>query len=269
MAHSPRLPTGGFIVVLAMLLSAVAAAADLQDRTSQAYAAYLQNAEARFLAGARAEVRPAAGRGTPQAQAAHEDGIIGVPGGLVHHWSGSVHMPGGTLRTAVEVSQRYSQYQAIYKEIVASRLIEREGDTFRVLMRLKEGEAGVTAVLDVRSTVKYTFPAEGRVVTISNADEIREVQHAGGEHEQLLPAGRDSGYLWRANVFTLFVQMPDGVYVRTETLGLSRGFPPFLGWFIEPIARRLGRKSVERSLEQFQTAVREAHASAGAAAVGR
>jgi len=45
-----------------------------------------------------------------------------------------------------------------------------------------------------------------------------------------------------------------------ETLGLSRGFPPFLGWFIEPIARRLGRKSIERSLEQFIAAVRKADA---------
>jgi hypothetical protein len=41
-----------------------------------------------------------------------------------------------------------------------------------------------------------------------------------------------------------------------ETLGLSRSFPPFLGWFIEPIARRLGRKSIERSLEEFIAAVR-------------
>ena len=36
-----------------------------------------------------------------------------------------------------------------------------------------------------------------------------------------------------------------------ETVGLSRGFPPLLGWLIEPIARRLGRKSIERSLEEF------------------
>ena len=43
-----------------------------------------------------------------------------------------------------------------------------------------------------------------------------------------------------------------------ETLGLSRGFPPFLAWFIEPIARRLGRKSIERSLEEFIAAVRKA-----------
>jgi hypothetical protein len=55
-------------------------------------------------------------------------------------------------------------------------------------------------------------------------------------------------------VFTAFVATADGVYVETETLGISRGFPPMLGWIIEPIARRLGRKSVVQSLEQFEAA---------------
>jgi len=69
-----------------------------------------------------------------------------------------------------------------------------------------------------------------------------------------LPAGRDSGYLWRLDMFTAFVELPDGVYVERETLGLSRTIPAMLGWFIKPIARRLGRKSVVRSLQEFQTA---------------
>ena len=92
---------------------------------------------------------------------------------------------------------------------------------------------------------------------ISNADEIREVENAGQSNERLLPAGRDSGYLWRASSFTRFTEREGGVYIETETLGLSREFPPFLGWIIEPIARRLGRKSVERSLEEFIAAIRK------------
>ena len=43
-----------------------------------------------------------------------------------------------------------------------------------------------------------------------------------------------------------------------ETLGLSRGFPPLLQWFIEPVARRLGRRSVELSLQEFHSAVKAA-----------
>ena len=47
-----------------------------------------------------------------------------------------------------------------------------------------------------------------------------------------------------------------GVFVIMETLGLSRRFPVGFGWIIEPIARRLGRKSVESTLSEFATAVR-------------
>ena len=82
------------------------------------------------------------------------------------------------------------------------------------------------------------------------------MKNAGQVNERLLPVGRDSGYLWRASNFTRFTEREGGVYVEMESLGLSRGFPPFLGWLIEPIARRLGRESIERSLEEFIAAVR-------------
>ena len=131
-----------------------------------------------------------------------------------------------------------------------------------MLLRLKEGEAGVSAVLQMRSTVQYFADRPGTVYAMSDADELREVRGAGRPDEHLLPAGRDSGYLWRASTFSCFVEERGGVYVETETLGLSREFPPLLGWLIEPIARRLGRKSVELSLREFAAAVRAAHARA-------
>lgn len=83
-----------------------------------------------------------------------------------------------------------------------------------------------------------------------------EIKNAGRVDERHLPAGQDSGYLWRAHAFSYVVEHDDGVYVEMETIGLSRRFPPFLAWVIEPIARRLGRRSVEASLEEFRQAVR-------------
>ena len=46
-----------------------------------------------------------------------------------------------------------------------------------------------------------------------------------------------------------------GVWLEMETIGLSRGFPSMLGWFIEPIARRVGRSSVDDSLRAFHQAM--------------
>jgi hypothetical protein len=232
------------------------AESDLQKQTATAYRDYAQQAEEAFLARVRAG-GPQAPRpdGVIAARPGRDDGIISVPGGLVHHWIASAFLPGASLQDVLKLSRDYEKYASIYRAIVSAKLLEHEGDTYRTALRLKEGEAGITAVLQVRSTIRYIAANEHSVYSISTADEIREVKNAGSRNEELLPAGRDSGYLWRAQVFNWFVQREDGVYLETETLGLSRGFPPFIGWFIEPIARRLGRKSVESSLLQFRSAL--------------
>ena len=159
---------------------------------------------------------------------------------------------------------RTRTYNTVYKAIVASKVLGQEGDTYRVLMRLKESEAGITAVLDVRSTIQYVELGGGVVYAVSHSDEIREVERLGRPDERLLPPGRDSGYLWRASTFTHFRREGDGVYVEMETFGLSRQFPPMLGWIIEPIARRVGRRSVQTSLEEFTAAVRKMRVDAEA-----
>jgi hypothetical protein len=68
---------------------------------------------------------------------------------------------------------------------------------------------------------------------------------------------QDRGYLWRAAAYSRYAAADGGIYVDLETIGLTRGFPPLMGWIIEPIARRLGRKSVEGSLEEFRKALVE------------
>jgi hypothetical protein len=248
-----RLRVRAACVLFAWVLSSIiSAAAELQDRTRSAFETYQAGAEAQFLSRQHAIENP--GSEGVTVRPANKDGIISIPGGLIHHWFGASFIRDVNLQTVIDTSRNYEAYPSIYKEIVSSRVLECDGDQYRVLMRLKEGEAGVTAVVDVRATVRYVIPDKGRVFTFLSSDEIREVRGAGTPDEVLLPPGRDSGYLWRFDVFTVFVERPDGVYVETENLGLSRTIPPMLGWFIKPIARRLGRKSVVRSLEEFQAA---------------
>jgi hypothetical protein len=238
---------------------APAAAAELQPQTSQAYQLYLEKATQAFLARIR-QGGPVLVRrsGVLSARPGREDGIIGVPDGLVHHWVGAAFIPGVTLSEVLDVSRAYSRYSAIYQSVIRSTLLEQQGETYRILLRLKEGEAGVNAVLDVRSTVRYVFPTGQSAYAISNADEIRQVENAGKREERLLPPGRDSGYLWRASTLTHFVERDGGVYVEMETLGLSRRFPPLLGWIIEPIARRLGRRSIENTFRELLAGIERA-----------
>jgi hypothetical protein len=198
---------------------------------------------------------PALRAGRVIAGPGRDDGIISVPGGLVHHWTGAAFIPGVSVQQVLNVSYAYADYPTIYKPVLASKLVSREGDAFHVWLRIKEGVAGVSAVLDIWSKVQYLHPDARRAISLSEAESIREVRNAGRPDERHLPAGEDSGYLWRAHTFTEVTADDDGVYLNMQTLGLSRRFPRLLAWMIEPIARRLGRKSVEASLEEFRRAV--------------
>lgn len=234
----------------------VTTAAELQDRTAAAFDAYAADAERAFLVRVQnARVSPPRGGRSLEAGPAMEDGVITVPGGLVHHWRGVMIVSAGSLTKAIALSQAYDDYDEIYQTVVSSTLLEQHGDMTRASLRLRSGEAGITAVVQVRATIRHFTGADGSVYSVSRSDEIREVADAGGRGERLLPPGRDSGYLWRAHTFSWLVPRAQGLYMEIETLGLSRRFPPMLGWLIEPIARRLGRKSTEGSLRDFAAAL--------------
>jgi hypothetical protein len=247
------------------LAAAAVRGVELEIRTLRAYEAYVEEARRVFLEHVPADGfrwrRDEAARtqtlrsGAIVGDPGREDGIVEVPGGLVHHWIGVGFIPGVTLDAALDLSKKYADYPVIYKSVKVSRVLERDGDMFRVLFRFTEDAGVVSATFDLWSTVRYVRVDRTRAYSMATATEIREVEDAGRPNERLVPAGKDRGYLWQASSFTKLVERDGGVYVELETFGLSRGFPAMLGWIIEPIARRLGRKSVEGSIREFRDAL--------------
>jgi hypothetical protein len=236
-------------------------AAELTVAASQAYAAYVTKARQSFLdrvnrgIGESDVERQALRQGRTIVRPGGGDGILSAPGSLIHHWFAATMIPGVTLDQVVAVSRAYQDYPTIFHPIVSAVVLSREGESLNVRFRMRESAAGMSATLDVTSHVAYARPDARHAYVISSADEIREVQDAGRSTERHLPAGRDSGYLWRAGALTRFVEEANAVYMEMETIGLSRPFPTMLGWMIEPIARRIGRRSVEQSVEEFRQAV--------------
>ncbi len=249
------------LVVLIAASASALAAAELVEAASRAFEEYIDQATQSFLG--RVNQHPGGGdtdRAALRAeriivQPGGEDGILSVPGGLVHHWRGAIFIPGVTLDQVMSVSRAYTDYPKIFRPIIASTVLSEEGDFFRVQFRIRESAGGMTATLDVRSSIRYVRVDARHAYDISSADEILEVKDAGRPTERHLPAGRDGGYLWRAGALTRFVEDDGGVYMEMETVGLSRRLPRMLGWMIEPIARRVGRRSVENSALEFRRAV--------------
>jgi hypothetical protein len=241
-------------------------AAQLTEAASQAYAEHANRARQSFLerfnhdVGISNAAAAALRQGKITVRPGSGDGILDVPGGLIHHWFAAILIPGVTLDQVVGVSRAYRNYPSIFHPIMSAMVLSDEGESLRVQFRMKESAAGMSATLDMTSRVVYSQPDARHAYVISNAEEINEVKDAGRPTERRLPVGRDSGYLWRAGAFTKFTEEDGGVSMEMETIGLSRPFPPMMGWMIEPIARRIGRRSVEQSVEEFRQAVLKRYA---------
>ena len=235
-------------------------AVELPGAAARAFEQYLEKAEREFVATAtQQDATAAAARdaapvrgGKTVVTPGDGDGILEAPSSLIHHWRGRAFAPGVTIDEVLAVSRDYASYAKVYREVVRAQIVSEDGPDLRVQLRMRASAGGLSATLDVLSHVRYVRLDARRAYVVSRSESIREVKDAGKAAERQLPEGQDSGYLWRAATFTRLSAVSDGVVMEMETLGLSRPYPRGLGWIIEPIARRIGRNSVDESLQQFR-----------------
>jgi hypothetical protein len=252
------------------------AAADLDPRTASAYDRYIEAAEQAFvkqtstdafLTGGSAQALGRLRQGEILLEPGGGDGIISVPQGLIHHWRATAFVPDASLDQVLSVVRDYVKYPSIYDWVIASDLVASEGDRSRAFFRARRKAGTVTGVFDVWMVTEYRRLRPGRVTSIAASACVREVEHAGERGEHRLQQGTGSGYLWRANSMSKYLERDGGVYIELDTIGLSRGFPRLLSWIIEPIARRLGRSSTTDSLRQLRDALTSPHDAVPASSV--
>ena len=248
----------------------ITTAAELAPETAEAYERYIAGIRERFegyvaaripLENVSQERRARLRAGEIVAGPGAGDGILDVPGGLIHHWRGAAFIPDVTLDVVIAIAQDYSGYADNYEWIVGGGVLNHERDEeqardlFEIFLRIERRASFVTGILDLWTVVEYRRPRPGLAAAVSTTDCVRQIENEGRPNERRLPVGTGSGYLWRAVTLSTYVQGEGGVLVEFETVGLSRRFPRMLGWIIEPIARRLGRGSAADSLRQLRSVV--------------
>jgi hypothetical protein len=183
------------------------------------------------------------------------DGPIEVPGGLIHHWLGTAFAPRATIEQVLAVVQDYDHLARYYKpDVVASRLMSRQGDDVHLYMRLRKHKF-ITVVLDTEYDVRHGRLDTAHQYTISRSTRIQEVIPAGERDEHPATDGEDHGFLWRLNTYWRFTQAPDGVFVECESISLTRGVPAGLGWLIRPLIASIPRESMNATLNATRQAV--------------
>ena len=179
---------------------------------------------------------------------------IDAPGGLIHHWVGDVFIPGASLRQVLNSVQDYDHHENVYPEVVRSRLIRRDGNRFKIALRLRYKKI-ITVTLNTEHDVRYTELDPAHWFSRSASTRIAEVKNAGSRDETEKPVGNDGGFLWRINSYWGFVERDGGVYVECESVSLTRNIPTGLGWLIRPFVTSIPRESLEHTLSATRTAV--------------
>jgi hypothetical protein len=159
---------------------------------------------------------------------------IRIPSGTISQWRGSVFIPDITLDRVLD-RLMWPGTPPPQEDVVASRVLARNGSTLRVYMRLVR-RAIVTATYDTEHEMTFTRRSPMLATARSIATRIEEV-------------GGDRGFLWKLHSYWRYEQIGDGVLVEVESLTLSRDVPSIVRSIAMPIVDRIARESIVRTLE--------------------
>lgn len=177
-----------------------------------------------------------------------------VPDGLIHDWVGAVFIPGTTLEKTLALVQDYDSHKNIYAEVIDSKLLHRDGNEFKVYLRLRKKKV-LTVVMNTEHDVRYYPVDPTRWRSRSYSTRIAEVANPGEPNEHELPPGTGQGFLWRLYSYWRFQERDGGVYVECEAISLTRDVPTGLGWLVVPIIRNLPRESLVNTLGATRAAL--------------
>jgi hypothetical protein len=244
--------------------ASAAAAAELQNRTIQAFDRYVRLTEARLNGGGsflwidglpdakRREALDTVRRkqlSIERPETKDNGREIDVPGGMIHHWIGTAFVPGASIDEALKLLQNYDAHQRIYAPTVAaSKLQSRDGDRFKFFLRFVMKKV-ITVVVNSEHQAMFRRPAPDRAEGWIHSTRIAEVENAGTPDEREKPVGNDGGYLWRLNTYWRLQARDGGLYIHCESVSLSRGIPVGFGWVVGPFVTSIPRESLTFTLE--------------------
>lgn len=159
-----------------------------------------------------------------------------ISGAMLHHWRGIAFAPGAHAADFERILRNFTAYPEYFApEVTEARVLSASGDRVIAEMRVRQRHV-VTVEMELTCDVIFGRFDELRRYSISRTSRITEM---GDE---------DHGFLWRLNTYWNYEERDGGVYLRIETVSLSRSVPKGLGWLIGPYVESIPRDSIEFTL---------------------
>jgi putative flippase GtrA len=176
-----------------------------------------------------------------------------VEDGKIHHWIGAIFVPGMTVPLAIDRIQQNAGHESEhYEDVLASHLIERNGDRLRIFMKLRRTNL-ITVTFNTEHAVEYKRLGGTRASARSVAEKIAELSGAGTPQEHEKSPDDDNGFLWRLNAYWRYESVQGGVIIECESVSLSRPVPMLLRPVANPLVDRVARESLNRTLIGLRT----------------
>jgi hypothetical protein len=180
---------------------------------------------------------------------------ITAPNGLIHHWVGTIFVPGATLDQTLAFMQDYNHKTEYFKpDVVISKILSHTGGDYTVHLRFYTKKV-LTTVIDTEQTIHYQRIDATHAWSSSRTTRVQEVTNAGEKDERLEPEGHDRGFVWRMNTFWRFQEKDGGTYVECQAISLSRDIPTGLGWVVGPFVQSVPKESLTFTLETARNAL--------------
>jgi hypothetical protein len=173
---------------------------------------------------------------------------LDVDGGMIHHWVGTVLIPGKTVGEVFAFIQQYDRYPEVFDPMIRrAKVTSNSGGRFAVSMRTEVHKV-ITVVMDVDYDIDYRRLGPSRGFSTNTATSIFEVHDAGQPNESRTPGDKAGGYLWRFQMWCSFDGRAEGTYEQCESISLTRGIPFGLGWIVGPFVNSIPRETLELTL---------------------
>jgi putative flippase GtrA len=250
-----------------LLTTAPATAADLKSETLKAWNAAVEETERRISAELSSDKGFLAMDFLDPQEAARERRAvlsgkipikqistiknIKVPDGMIHHWRGSVFIPGVPLDFVLSRVKDPDLEDTKQEDVLDSKVLERSPSGLKLYLKLQQSNI-ITVVYNTEHLIRYKNHGSGQESSRSVATKIAEIEFSSNSDEREKPEGHDRGFLWRMNSYWRYQRVDGGVIVECESMTLSRSVPFLLEYFVGPLIKSTARESMNRTLESMR-----------------
>jgi hypothetical protein len=157
-----------------------------------------------------------------------------VPGGTIHHWTGSTIVRGTTVDEVLRMLM-YPGTPPPQEDVLDARVLSRAGNSLRVYLKVAR-----------RTIVTVTYDTEHEVTFYRHSASLAESRSVSTKIAEA--GGTDHGFLWRLNSYWRYTQVGSNVRIDLDSVSLSRPGPAVARSVAGPLINRVARESLQRTL---------------------